>query len=56
MPRSAQLAVAAASRWTGEDGIRYPGGDTRAWAECRHRGTGRIGVSRREVGSDAPVG
>ncbi|WP_280475219.1 hypothetical protein [Nocardia farcinica] len=31
MPRSPQPAVAASSRWTGDDGIRYPSGDTHAW-------------------------
>jgi hypothetical protein len=31
MARRTEPAVAASSRWTDDDGIRYPSGDTHAW-------------------------
>lgn len=46
MPRPAQLAVAASSRWTGEDGIRYPGGDTHAWVRGTNQTLCGVPLSR----------
>ncbi|SUE27573.1 Uncharacterised protein [Nocardia farcinica] len=46
MPRSPQPAVAASSRWTGDDGIRYPSGDTHAWLPGTNQTVCSVPLSR----------